>query len=135
VQVLSEDHYGLEDIKERILEFIAVGALKGSTQGKIMCFVGPPGVGKYVLADCLPHKDLNWALDCDLMAADCLPHQDVNWSLDCARTQPQVLPLLGRWLERCGRDQGPPAHLRGRDARQADPVPQDDRRVEPGGVD
>jgi Lon-like ATP-dependent protease len=45
VQVLSEDHYGLEDIKERILEFIAVGALKGSTQGKIMCFVGPPGVG------------------------------------------------------------------------------------------
>jgi len=46
VQVLSEDHYGLEDIKERILEFIAVGALKGSTQGKIMCFVGPPGVGK-----------------------------------------------------------------------------------------
>ena len=46
MQVLSEDHYGLEDIKERILEFIAVGALKGSTQGKIMCFVGPPGVGK-----------------------------------------------------------------------------------------
>ena len=44
--MLSEDHYGLEDIKERILEFIAVGALKGSTQGKIMCFVGPPGVGK-----------------------------------------------------------------------------------------
>ena len=45
-RVLAEDHYGLEDIKERILEFIAVGALCGSTQGKIMCFVGPPGVGK-----------------------------------------------------------------------------------------
>jgi len=44
--ILAEDHYGLEDIKERILEFIAVGALVGSTQGKIMCFVGPPGVGK-----------------------------------------------------------------------------------------
>jgi len=45
-RVLAADHYGLEDVKERILEFIAVGALRGSTQGKIICFVGPPGVGK-----------------------------------------------------------------------------------------
>lgn len=44
--ILNEDHYGLEDVKERILEHIAVSFLKGSVQGKIMCMVGPPGVGK-----------------------------------------------------------------------------------------
>lgn len=45
LQVLDEDHYGLADVKDRILEFIAVGRLRGSTQGKILCLVGPPGAG------------------------------------------------------------------------------------------
>lgn len=48
--ILDEDHYGMEDIKKRILEFIAVSQLKGSTQGKILCFHGPPGVGKTSIA-------------------------------------------------------------------------------------
>ncbi|KAF9440890.1 LON-domain-containing protein, partial [Macrolepiota fuliginosa MF-IS2] len=45
-QVLNEDHYGLTDVKSRILEFLAVGKLRGTVQGKIICLVGPPGVGK-----------------------------------------------------------------------------------------
>ncbi|TFY70197.1 hypothetical protein EVG20_g2818 [Dentipellis fragilis] len=45
-QVLNEDHYGLKDVKERILEFLAVGKLRGTVQGKIICLAGPPGVGK-----------------------------------------------------------------------------------------
>lgn len=45
-KILEEDHYGLKDVKQRILEFIAVGKLRNSIQGKIILFSGPPGVGK-----------------------------------------------------------------------------------------
>src|SRR3984893_13034965 len=49
-KVLNEDHYGLEKIKDRILEFLAVRQLIGQTKSSIICFVGPPGVGKSSLA-------------------------------------------------------------------------------------
>ena len=49
-EVLEEDHYGLRKIKERILEYLAVQALTKKLKGPVLCFVGPPGVGKTSLA-------------------------------------------------------------------------------------
>jgi ATP-dependent Lon protease len=49
-KILDQDHFGLDEIKERILEFLAVRQLANQTQSSIICFVGPPGVGKSSLA-------------------------------------------------------------------------------------
>src|SRR5207253_3888932 len=45
-RILDEDHYDLDKVKDRIVEYLAVSKLKGDVSGQILCFVGPPGVGK-----------------------------------------------------------------------------------------
>ena len=66
VQILNEDHYGLEKIKERITEYLAVHQLTGGLNAPILCFVGPPGVGKTSIASsiarCLGRKFVRMSL-------------------------------------------------------------------------
>ena len=64
--ILDRDHYGLDDVKDRIIEFLAVGALKGEVSGSILLLVGPPGVGKTSIgrsvADALGRKFYRFSL-------------------------------------------------------------------------
>lgn len=53
--ILNRDHYGLEDVKDRIIEFVAVSSLRGTAQGRILLLVGPPGVGKTSIGKSIAH--------------------------------------------------------------------------------
>ena len=87
-QILDEDHFDLEKVKERIIEYLAVSKLKNDLTGPILCFVGPPGRG-----------------------------QDVARPLDRARARPQVRPDLGRRRSRRVGDPRAPADVHRRHAR------------------
>ncbi len=54
-EVLDRDHYGLEEVKDRILEFLAVQSRVGKVKGPVLCLVGPPGVGKTSLGQSIAH--------------------------------------------------------------------------------
>jgi ATP-dependent Lon protease len=89
--VLDEDHYDIEQVKDRIIEFLAVRKLKPDARGSILCFVGPPGVGKTSLGRSI------------------------------ARASGASSSASARRRARRGRDPRPPAHLHRRDARDDHP--------------
>ena len=102
-RILDEDHFDLEKVKDRIVEYLAVSKLKGDVAGPILCFVGPPGVGKTSLGQSI------------------------------ARTLGRkFVAHLGRRRPRRGRDPRPPAHVHRRDAGHDHPRAARRRVEEPG---
>lgn len=99
--VLDEDHYGLKDVKDRILEFIAVGKLRGTVEGKILCFVGPPGVGKTPLS----------FSPMTAVGALMLNRQDKHRKVDSQGIKSPILSLQRRRFNGCCRDQRPSKDL------------------------
>lgn len=78
-RILDRDHYGLDDVKDTILQFIAIGKLKGTVHGKILCLSGPPGTGKlyhmashFLVISGVAFLSDQWlSMFCGLMLANC----------------------------------------------------------------
>ena len=92
-KVLDRDHYGLEDVKARILEFLAVGIMKREISGSIILFVGPPGVGKTSIGKSV---------------ADALGREFYRFSVGGTRDEAGVQVAPGRYYVRVEDDAGAP---------------------------
>src|SRR4051795_2009424 len=105
--VLQKDHYSLEKVKKRILEYLAVRKLKNDMKGPILCLVGPPGVGKTSLGQSIARST---------------GRKNISGPVHRAVGGGEVRPPVAGRRPRRGRDPRPPAHLRRRAAGAGDPV-------------